>query len=415
MTASAAPLLLLRNGLHIDGSGPEPGGSIDVLIEGDTIREVSERRITAAGAMEIDLNGRAVLPGLIDCHMHANIFADDLHSLGNYPASYAAARAANLLRDMLMRGFTTARDACGADWGLKQAIADGHMTGPRLFISGRALSQTGGHGDYRHRTEQEQASCSCASALRSMTRVVDGADAVRKAVREELRQGADQIKVMASGGLSGVNDRLHAKEFSAGELRAAVEEATARGSYVMAHAYTAAAIEHALQSGVRSIEHANLIDARVAARVAAAGAFVVPTLVTYWLPASGPGAATSPEMASVFRDMLEAGVRAVGICHAAGVQLGFGTDLFGSLHHEQGREFLLRREAQPAHEIIHSATRVNARILQQEGRLGVIAPGAQADVIVVNGNPLANIALLTNPANIGLIVKAGTIYKNSID
>ena len=404
--------IVLRNGLLIDGSGPAPLGCVDVRIAEGLIQDVGSSVATAPGAVEIELDGRAVMPGLIDCHVHANILEDDLRQLSDVPASLTAIRAARVLFDMLQRGFTSVRDAGGADWGLKAAIEQGHAAGPRLFIAGHALSQTGGHGDYRRRTESDPEPCSCATALRSIARVADGEDEVRRAVRDELRQGADQIKIMASSGLSGFHEKRSAREYSPGEIRAAVEEAEARGSYVMAHAYTVDAVEQALDCGVRTIEHGNLIDARIAAKIADKGAFLVPTLVTYCVPASGPGAAPDEKTARMFEDMLRAGQEAVRLCREAGVEIGFGTDLFGSLHSEQGREFLLRREVQPAHEIIDSATRVNARILQREGRLGVIAPGAVADVIAVDGNPLDDIALLADGSAVSLVIKDGRIFKN---
>jgi imidazolonepropionase-like amidohydrolase len=399
--------MVLRDGLHVDGSGPDPAGRVDLLIEGERIVEISEGRITADDAQVIDLGGRAVMPGLIDCHTHATIFENELPPLAQVPPSLAAAAAGNVLHGMLMRGFTSVRDAAGADWGLKEAISRGYIIGPRLFICGHAISQTGGHGDFRWRTEGDP--CGCGNALRALSRIADGCDAVRAAVREELRQGADQIKIMASGGLSGPYDRLDAREFTMAEMAAAVEEAEARGSYVMAHAYTAEAIRRALESGVRSIEHGNLIDDATARLAAERGAYIVPTLVTFWAP---PDQAADPKSA-VLRELLGKGLEAIGICRKAGVPLGYGTDLFGEYHEWQSREFLIRADAQPAHEIIASATRVNARILNQEGRLGVLAPGALADLLVVEGNPLEDVSLLAKPAeNLAVIIKGGAIVKN---
>lgn len=412
---ASAPRTVLRNGILVDGTGPAPFGPVDVLIADGTILEVGPCGMEVQRAREIDLAGRTIMPGLIDCHVHANVLEDNLQHLGDIPASLTAIRAARVLANMLDRGFTTVRDAGGADWGLKAAIEQGHTPGPRLFIAGHAISQTGGHGDYRTRMDTAPAPCNCATALRSIARIADGIDAVRKAVREELRQGADQIKIMASSGLSGFHEKLGAREYSPGEMRAAVEEAQARGSYVMAHAYTVDAVEQALDCGVRTIEHGNLIDARIARKIVEAGAFLVPTLVTYWVPESGPGAAPDEASARMFAQMLRAGQEAVALAREAGVQMGFGTDLFGSLHGEQGREFRLRGEVQPAHEIIDSATRINARILQQEGKLGVIAPGAIADIIAVDGNPLDDIGLLADENAISLVIKDGQIFKNKIE
>lgn len=396
--------VLLRRGRLIDGTSADATDLVDILIEGDTIREVSPEPLTSARAHVIELAGRAVLPGLIDAHVHANVVDNDLGALRDCPASYTALKAANGLKAMLHRGFTTARDAAGADWGLKQALADGVIDGPRLFIAGHAISPTGGHGDYRHRNDNSAPQCHCSTALATIARVADGADAIRHAVRDELRKGADHIKVMASGGLSGRNSRLDGREFADEELRAAVETAELRGTYVMAHAYGAAAIRQAILAGVRSIEHANLIDHDAAALAAGRGAFVVPTLSAYWQPETA-------SVATAYARMLAAGLMSVETCRNAGVQMGFGSDLFGSLQIEQAREFVLRREVQPAHEIIASATRINARIIGMEGRLGIIAPQAQADILVVSGDPLADIAVLGRPDKVHLLMQGGVLHK----
>jgi len=404
---SARVATVLRNGLFVDGSGPAPNGYVDVHVVDGIIRDVGDCGLSAPDALEIDLEGRAIMPGLIDCHIHTNVLEEDLSDLASIPPSLTAIRAAKVLSEMLDRGFTSVRDAGGADWGLKEAVARGHARGPRLFISGHAISQSGGHGDYRARTDTAHPGCNCETALRSIARIADGVDAVRRAVREELRLGADQIKIMASGGLSGFSDRLDAKEFSREELKAAVEEAQNRGTYVMAHAYSVGAVDQALDCGVRTIEHGNLLDARVASRMAADGAYLVPTLVTYWSP--------DPEIAARYDEILRAGQRAIELCRTAGVRIGFGTDLFGELHREQGREFLLRREVQPAHEVIASATSINASILQMEGKIGIIAPGAIADLIAVDGNPLNDISLIADSKTVSLVMKDGRVEKCTFD
>ena len=261
--------------------------------------------------------------------------------------------------------------------GLLQApVAAGriHIAGPRMFISGRALTQTGGHGDFRRRTDGSLP-CSCGNALHFTTRIADGIDEVRRATRDELRKGADQIKVMVSGGVVSPNDPLEACQYSSEEIRAIVDEAEAAGTYVLAHAYTAEAVTHAVRAGVRSLEHANLIDAEAARLVAAAGAFVVPTLVTYEaLERLGKQLGLTPAMLEKLARVRSFGLDSLEVCKEAGVRLGFGTDLLGETHDEQSREFLIRSEIQPAHEVIASATRINAEILQREDELGVVPP-----------------------------------------
>ena len=412
MASDSATAIVFRNGALIDGSGPKPSGQVDVLGEDGTVTAVSETRIDATHATEYDLAGRAIMPGLIDLHIHPFLTDMNLMRLEDIPVSLVTAQASVVLNRLLDRGFTTIRDAAGGDWGLKQAVDDGLIAGPRLFISGRALSQTGGHGDFRRRTDDSVA-CSCSSALALTSRIADGVDQVRHAVRDELRKGADQIKMMVSGGVSSPNDPLEGCQFSSEEIAAAVDEATRAGTYVLAHAYSAEAIARALRAGVRSIEHANLIDAATAELAAERQAFVVPTLVAYEAGARhAASAGYSAAMLEKLDKVREYGLRSLELCKAAGVKMGFGTDIIGDQElHTQ--EFLLRAQVLPAHEIIASATRVGAEVLQREGQLGVIAPGAIADILVVDGNPLEDISLLAGHGeHLLAIMKDGRFHKN---
>ena len=404
---------LFRNCALVDGSAPEPREGIDVLVEGGRIKEVSDGPIQAMGATEFDLNGRSLMPGLIDCHAHPCLTQLKLAGLEDVPLTLMTAQASTILRGMLNRGFTTIRDAAGGDWGLKEAVRSGHIAGPRLFISGRALSQTGGHGDFRRRTD-DSVPCSCGNALHFTTRIADGVDQVRQAARDELRRGADQIKVMVSGGVASPNDPLENCQYSAGELRAIVDEATTWNTYVLAHAYTSAAIMHAVRNGVRSIEHANLIDAEAAALVAEKHAYVVPTLVTYdALERLGKQLGMTEAMLGKLARVRSFGLGSIEICKTAGVRMGFGTDLLGETHDEQSREFLIRAEVQAPHEVIDSATRINAEILNRTGELGVIAVGARADLLVVDGNPLNDLGLLQDQGkHLLVIMKDGAFHKN---
>lgn len=403
---------ILRHCTVVDAQHPEPREGVQIVVEGERIREVTTEPVRSPTAREIDVGGRFVLPGLIDCHNH--IFLSEVHvrRLEGMPLTLMAAQAVPVLRKALARGFTTLRDAGGADWGIRQAVETGLIPGPRLFISGKALSQTGGHGDYRLRTEPDLG-CSCASALRFGKHICDGVSEVRRAAREQLRQGADQIKVMVSGGVASQHDPINARGFSGEELRAIVEEAQAWNTYVMAHAYTAEAIVHAVSNGVRSIEHANLIDAPAARLVREKGAYVVPTLVTYDAlhrrgREFGMTAASMDKLARV----RAVGLRSLEILKAEGVKTGFGTDLLGELRDEQAREFSIRAEVLSPYEVICQATAINAEILNRGGELGIIAPDAFADLIVVEGNPLHDITRLEGDgAHLPLIMKSGAAFK----
>ncbi len=232
---------------------------VEVLVEDGTIKEVADKPIRSQAATRIELGGRTLMPGLIDAHIHLVLTEVNLQLLSDVPLTLLAAKGSVAMRAMLMRGFTTLRDTGGADWGLKAAVEQGLFEGPRLFISGAPISQTGGHGDFRKRT-QTRFACACCSGVSFVSRIADGVPEVIQAVRDELRKGADQIKIMASGGVASQLDPLESLQFRTDEIEAAVDEARRWGTYVCAHAYSPAAIERAVHAGVRTIEHGNLID-----------------------------------------------------------------------------------------------------------------------------------------------------------
>jgi imidazolonepropionase-like amidohydrolase len=310
---------------------------------------------------------------------------------------------------MLRRGFTTVRDAAGADFGLARAVDEGLLAGPRLIHGGRGLSQTGGHADSRSsgRTAQEAGFAYSASGV-----VCDGVTEVRRTVREEIKRGARHIKLMLSGGVASPTDRVDSTQFSLDEIRAAVEEAEAANLYVLGHAYTARAINRGLECGVRSIEHGNLMDATSPPLFLQFDAFYVPTLVTYTALAEHGLASGLPEVSHrKIADVLDAGLRALEMAHRAGVAICYGTDLLGAMHQFQNREFEIRAEVQPAADILRAATTTAARLLRMEGQIGCLTPGSFADVLVVDGYPLEDIGLLADPhANVKLVMKAGQIY-----
>jgi imidazolonepropionase-like amidohydrolase len=406
--------ILLRRGNLLDCETGTVREGVDVLVEGNRIREVSDRAVHAADALVLDARGRTLMPGLIDAHVHVMGVTLDVNALGRMPPYLVAAKAGGVLRSMLMRGFTSVRDAGGAEWGLAEAVRQGDFTGPRLFVSGLALAHTGGQGDFRARGERELG-CPVCRGERSLTRIVDGVEEVRKATRQELRDGADQIKVMASGGMaSGVP--IERVQFSIDELEVMVEEAGRCGTYVMAHAYESEAIRRCLQAGVRSIEHGSAVDAPTATMMAERGAFLVPTLSVYsTLNEFGANLGFAPAKVDAFGRILRDAFESLERVYAAGVQIGHGSDLEGQMHCHQSREFRLKAEVLPLIEVVKGATITSAKLLNRKGELGVIAENALADILVVDGDPTTNIDALANPdKHIKLIMKDGIVYKNDL-
>ena len=387
----------------------------EILVEGDTIREVSGRPVKAPGASVVDCGGRTLMPGLIDCLVHVVLSEVVIRQLENVPLTLMTARASALMRAMLDRGFTTVRDTGGADWGLKAAVEQGLIEGPRMFISGKALGPTGGHCDMRRRTDAG-ARCHCCNALVFAMAIADGDAEVRKAVREEMRQGCDQVKIMMSGGVASPYDPLDSLQFSPAEVTAAVEEAHAFGRYVCAHAYTSEAIARAAQAGVRTIEHGNLIDDATARLMAEKGMLLIANLVTYY--AMRERASTfgmPPEMLAKNELVIEGGLRSLEICKRAGVPVAYGTDLLGQLQVEQSREFVLRSEVLAPLEIVRSATLIGARVLRMEGKLGCLRPGAFADLLVIDGNPLKDLGLFqAADKSLVAIMKGGRFHRNRL-
>lgn len=384
-----------------------PGSTI--VIEGERIAAVTQESITVDdAAVRIDAGGRAVLPGLIDAHVHVVATSHDLAALALQPASLVTAQSSHLLRAMLQRGFTTVRDAGGADHGLQAAVASGLFDGPRLFIAGQPISQTGGHADMRPRGVRGPMVCACAG-LGLAGAIADGVGEVRRAVREQVRQGANQIKIMAGGGVSSPSDPLEGTQFSIEELRAAVEEAEAANLYALAHAYSPRAVTRAVQAGVRSIEHGNLIDEATARVMKQHGAYLVPTLSTYAaLAEEGQRLGWSAEMLAKLRLVHDRGLEAVHIARAEGVPVVFGTDLLGHMHARQSGEFSLRADALPPLEALQGATSLAARMMGQEAQVGALVPGAWADLLVVDGDPERSLAMLAAPdTGIRLVMQGG--------
>jgi len=410
--------VLFKNGNLLDPTQPELQEGYDVLVEDGLIKEVSDKPLNAASARVIDATGKTVMPGLIDLHGHVMATQLNLSSQGALPDALVMMRAVPIMSAMLRRGFTTLRDAGGAGWGLKCAVEENTIVGPRLFISGRALSQTGGHGDPRQRSDhlRPMSYCGCCFRAGDISRVVDGVDNLRRAVREEFQMGADQIKIMASGGVASPTDPIAAYGYSEDEIAAIVAEAHGRQTYVMAHSYTAEAIERAVRNGVRTIEHGNLIDEPIARLMAEKGAYVVPTLVTYEALANeGASYGLPADSVAKIETVRAAGLASLELYKRAGVKMGFGSDLLGPSQRLQSDEFRIRAEVLPNFDVLQSATLIGAEILNMQGKLGQLIPGAIADVLVVDGNPYQDInCLLGQGDHIPLVMKAGQIYHDEL-
>ena len=390
-------------------------GGYELLVEGEHICELAETPIKSNAAEVVDCGGRTLMPGLIDCHVHVIHSEVNIRFLEAMPLTLLTARAALRLRAMLDRGFTSVRDTGGCDWGIKTAVEQGYLVGPRLFIAGMSIGPTGGHADGRRRTDSLEG-CACCNGLAFKSAVADGSDEVRKAAREQMRQGADHVKIMMSGGVASPYDPLDSLQFSEGEVAAAVEEAHAFGRYVCAHAYSAAAISRAARLGVRTIEHGNLIDDAAAKLMAEKGMFLVANLVAYYaMKERAAKFGMTAESLAKNELVLEGGLKSLEICKRHGVPVAYGSDLLGELHWDQSREFTLRREVVAPIEIIRSATSIAAQILRLEGKLGTLKAGAFADLLLIDGDPLQDLSRLEDQGrHLAAIMKGGRFHKRRL-
>ena len=410
-------MISFRHATVLACTGADPVYDATVIIEGAVIKDVLTSARSAAGAdgEVIDCGGRTVMPGLIDAHVHVCAVQVDLAAQRRaYPASLLAYAAGTMISQALDQGFTTVRDAGGADWGMKEAVERGLIPGPRMFVSGHPLSQSGGHGDPRTRAET-YVGCGCGAEIGMVPNIADGVDEVRRAVRTQLRRGADAIKVMAGGGVASPADQLESCQYQPDELSAAVAEAQAAGTYVLAHAYTPAAIRNAVQAGVRSIEHGNFLDEATAALMAAQGTFLVPTFVTYEkLHEQGREHGLTAAQLAKLDLVLGSGLDGLRRAHAAGVRIGSGSDLLGPLARHKARELAIKASVLGTHQTLIATTKTNAELLGIGAETGTIEPGKRADLLVVDGDPLADIAVLQHPDNLMAIVKEGQLHKRQI-
>jgi imidazolonepropionase-like amidohydrolase len=409
-------VISFRHATVLPGTGADPVEDATVVVEGAIIQDILSSQAAASVSGEvIDCRGRTLMPGLIDAHVHVCALEVDLSAQRRtYPTSLMAYATGKAIKEALDQGFTTVRDAGGADWGMKEAVDRGLIPGPRMFVSGHPLSQTGGHGDSRTRAENH-AGCDCGAAIGMVPNIADGVDEVRRAVRTQLRRGADQIKVMAGGGVASPTDPLESVQYRPDELSAAVAEAQAAGTYVLAHAYTPEAIRAAVEAGVRSIEHGNFLDEATADLMAARGTFLVPTFVTYEkLYEYGRERGLTAAQLAKLDLVLGSGLDGLRRAHQAGVRIGSGSDLLGDLARYKTRELAIKASVLGAHETLVATTKTNAELIGIADEVGTVEPGKRADLLMVNGDPLADIGLLQDQDNLLVIVKAGEIYKRQI-
>jgi imidazolonepropionase-like amidohydrolase len=399
----------------IDGTGAEPVTDSVVVLEGERVVAAGRRAQVKvqSSAEAVDAEGLTLLPGLIDTHVHllSPGTGVDYPDLLSTPPSLRLLRAVAAMRATLEAGFTTVRDAGGSPAGLRKAVEQGVVPGPRVQVAVSGLSQTGGHGDQH---------MACGINMRVVLPdvpigIVDGVEPMRQRVREVMRAGADWIKIHASGGVMSPSDSPGDVGFTVEEIRAAVEEAAAHGGKrVMAHAQAARGIKNALRAGVVSIEHGVWLDDESIALLLENDAFLVPTLVAPLWVSRHAAAGRVPPWAEQKARVVSADHRAsISRAVRAGVKVAFGTDTGVGPHGSNGEEFArLVEVGMSPMAAIRSATAVAAELLRWEDRIGTIVAGKLADLIGVEGNPLDDIALLGQPARVGLVVRGGNVVKN---
>jgi imidazolonepropionase-like amidohydrolase len=416
MAAAPGTTALLVDRL-IDGTGRDPQQNAVAVWEGDRLVAVGSRREVRIpdGAQVIEGDDLTLLPGLMDMHVHLAMQTGmNLMRMMMTPRSFTLLHAVPHCEATLDAGFTTVRDAGGTPVGVRMAVDQGFFRGPRMRLSIAILSQTGGHAD-------PMMPCGCEMAIDSTLDIpfgrVDGADEMRRRVREVLRAGADNVKLCTSGGVLSPGDLPDTPQFTVEEIAAAVYEAGVHGKHVLAHAMSAQGIKNALRGGVRSIEHGCLLDEEGIALMREKGAYLVPTLVA---PRDVAAIAERnpqqipAEMVEKARRVSKVHIEAFRAAVAAGVQVALGTDVGVGEHGSNGREFALMVEGgmTPMQAIV-AATATPARLIGMQDRLGTLEPGKVADLVAVQGDPLADIALLGDVERVRVVVKDGAVVRGS--
>jgi imidazolonepropionase-like amidohydrolase len=418
---------LITNVNIFDGRSDQLAVGMDVLVEGNLVEEIGEGLQASSGATVIDGGGRTLMPGLLDSHVHLMLTDHPHVSIYERSWAYVGAKAAAGAKAMLLRGFTTVRDVGGPVGGLKKAIDEGLVEGPRVLPSGPYISQTSGHADLEtseYKLSPYFTGIPDKAEILGWGFIADGVPEVQKAAREALRTGATQLKVMAGGGVSSFYDPLHTTQYTKEELAAIVTEAAHWGTYVAVHAYTDAAVRQCIEAGVMSIEHAPFLTEKTLKLMAEEGVWMSPQAYLFGMTPEElniVGTPAEPKMRRVNKES----TLVMELAKRYRVKISWGTDLFGPLEKQalQPLEFKARAKFFSPLEILRQATSLNAELFElsgelhpyQEGPLGVIEEGAYADLIVVDGNPLDDIEIMTDPRrNFLLIMKDGVIYKNEL-
>ncbi|KAH9889451.1 hypothetical protein C8Q73DRAFT_747893 [Cubamyces lactineus] len=427
--AEAAPLIL-RDALVVDPANSALlVGRYDISMEGGLITSVcpaDERKpqspAYASDEQEgvpavVNVSGKFVCPGLIDCHVHVSAVpgVKTMSELVQTSEELVHLRSTYVLREMLMRGFTTVRDTGGASKALATAISEGLIVGPRLIQCGKALSQTGGHADFGP-AKSGNSGC-CGGHSQSLGRTCDGVPQVLKATREELKGGADFIKVMCGGGVASPTDAIETVQFTAEEIRAITTTCTQMGNkHTTAHAYTDASVLHAIHNGVRGIEHGNLISRDTAKLMAEKGIFLTPTLACYGIMVRPPFEDFLPPEGKVKNEQVMArGLDALKIADEEGVTICYGSDLLTSMHALQTEEFTVRSSVLASPKVLQHATTNAARMLGDD-KLGRIAEGCYADLLILDANPLEDVTVLDYPEkHLYAVVQGGRVVSSLLD
>jgi imidazolonepropionase-like amidohydrolase len=415
--------LLLTNLKFFNGVDLAMQEGRDILIEGDRIIAMPSVGQGPADAQIIDCGGRAVIPGLIESHGHVTLAGvSELVALTGDPA-FIHLVSGKVAEQMLMQGFTSVRDVGGPAFGLKLAIDRGLLSGPRIFPSGAALSQTSGHGDFRMLSELPRMGDSPANRVEAegVNVIADGVPEVLRRTREQLMKGASQIKIMAGGGVSSLYDPLDTVQYTLEEMRAAVQAATDWGTYVCAHVYTPAGILRCIEAGVKSIEHGQLADEDTVRRMADAGVW---WSIQPFLADEDANPKSDPRSIAKQAEVAVGTERAFALSRAYPVKMAFGTDTLFSAAGvgRMGRQLAKFSRYMPPLDALHLATGAAGELLAlsgprapYDGRLGVIAEGALADLLVVDGDPASSLDWLETPdTSLRLIMKGGRIIKETL-